>query len=476
MEESIPIPSEENPDDILVKENRFLDEKDKVEILKINERINILECEMNELAKKIDTLEIEKREPILKKLEEINIIGLEKENIYFKLKAELDSMKPESEEEQNIRLANKLLELEKLKNEVDKIKNEYDSIVVPNAIEKPINFGTTKSKVIMDKYEKDAANRELLKSNKMRLANLLNSKNLTYNNLKENLEKDRNISSPYDIVFKKCKIAYDEYEQLNNDFNNLKKELAEIDRIISKDQFNGNTLYNQTSKLYDIRTGLMNKGIWILMFDKLTRKTIVMEYDSEGRKKIVFDDLGYELHNRNNQFKKLEELELNPPTYIYTVTDILLESEKRSLKSMLGYEQEKYLNFIDTSDPEYNFNYKNLIKKEIIELKKKIKDIDTRINEMPKTEWTDIDHAAVEIEKNKIITEMSDHTREIYLNEKRNEEENRKENLRKNTEKEFNINHHSKNMFEKYLKSIGHIRNDAFLKNKSLQILRDFEL
>ena len=71
---------------------------------------------------------------------------------------------------------------------------------------------------------------------------------------------------------------------------------------------------------------------------------------------------------------------------------------------------------------------------------------------------------------------MSDPTREIYLNEKRNQEENRRENLRKNTEKEFNINNHSKNMFEKYLKSVGHIKNDAFLKNKSLQILRDFEL
>jgi hypothetical protein len=109
-------------------------------------------------------------------------------------------------------------------------------------------------------------------------------------------------------------------------------------------------------------------------------------------------------------------------------------------------------------------------------LKKKIKDIDFRINEMPKTEWTDIDHAAVEAEKNKIISEMTDHTREIYLNEKRSEEETRRENLRKNTEKEFNINHHSKNMFEKYLRSVGNIKNDAFLKNKSLQILRDFEL
>jgi len=369
-----------------------------------------------------------------------------------------------------------LLELEKIKNEVDKIKNEFDTILGPNATEKPIALGNPKSKALMDKYEKDTANRELLKSNKTRLSNLLNSKNLTYNNLKENIQKERNAASPYDIVFNKCKIAYDIYEQLNIDFNNLKKELAEIDRIISKDQFNGNTLYDQTTKLYDIRKGLMNKGIWILMFDKVTRKTIVMEYDLEGKKKIVFDDLGYEIENRSNQFKKLEELELNPPTYIYTVTDILLESEKRSLKSMLSYEQEKYLNFIDTSDPEYNLQSRSLIKKEINELKNKIKEIDTKINAMPKTEWFDIDHAAVEIEKNKIISEMSDHTREIYLNEKRNEEESRRENLRKNSEKEFHINHQSKNMFEKYLRSVGHIRDDPFLKNKSLKILREFEL
>jgi hypothetical protein len=70
---------------------------------------------------------------------------------------------------------------------------------------------------------------------------------------------------------------------------------------------------------------------------------------------------------------------------------------------------------------------------------------------------------------------MSNSTREIYLNEKRNEEVSRRENLRKNTEKEFNINHQSKNMFEKYLRSVGHIKNDSFLKNKSLQILREFE-
>jgi hypothetical protein len=464
-------PNTENIDDIKIKNDPFLEEKDKQELIKLNNRIKFLENEMNNLAKKIETDDIEKKAPLLKKLDDINKEGVEKENIYFKLKSELDSMTPETDEQKNIRLKDKIDEIEKVKIEVDNIKNEYESILVPEPIEKPIN----KSKYSMDKYDIDVANRDKIKNNKIRLSNLLNSKNLSYNNLKSELDKLKNIESPYDIIYNKCKIAYEECNQMSDIFENTKKELADINKIISKDQFNGNTLYNEVTKLYNIQTGLINKGVYYISIDPVTKKTVVTEYDIEGNKKIVFSDLGEELYNRNLHFKKLDDLESNPPTYIYTVGDMLLEFERDSFKTLLSYELSNYNNFIDSSDPEYNHSQKELIKKEIIEIRKKIKEVDKKINDLPRHEWIEVDQKALEIEKNKIISSMSERTHDIYLNEQKDKEVKRKEELRDIENREFKINNYQKSLFQKYINSLGSIKNDNFLKNKAINILNCFE-
>ena len=274
----------------------------------------------------------------------------------------------------------------------------------------------------MDKYDKDVAYREDKKNNKTKLSNLLNSKNLRYDNLKDELDKLKNQGSLYDTVLNECKLAYDEYNKITNVYNSIKKEITEIDKIISKDKFNGAILYDEANKLDKIKLGIINKGVFCLTIDPTTGKITVSEYDQEGNKIILFNDLSDEIQNRNNQFKKLEELEENPPTYIYTVVNIILEIERESLKTLLSYELASYNNFIESSDPELNKKNKDSIKKDIMDLKKKIKVIEKKINESPRHEWIEVDHKALEIEKNKIISSMSERTRDIYLNDEKKKE------------------------------------------------------
>jgi len=455
----------------LEQNNRLINNEDKIEIIKINNRIKMLETEMNLLIQKIETSQIE-CEPIIKKLDDTKKEGLIKEKIYFDLKKELDEMMIESEEDKNIRLKDKIDELEKMKIDIDKIKKEHDAIIIPEPISEPIN----KSKYAMERYNKEVAERNSIKNNKMRLSNLLNNRNLNYDNFKSNLNDLRNKESPYDIAFNKCKIAHDEYYQLSDLYNSFNKDLSAIERIISKDQFNGKTIFEEVNKLYGIRTGFLNKGIWCLSIDPKTNKTIVSEYDKDGKQVIIFDDLGEELYNRNLSFKKLDELESNPPTYIYTVGDMMLELERESLRNILSYEMVSYNNFNDSSDPEYNRLTKDSIKKDIIELKQKIKEIDKKIDSLPKKEWTEVDKKAVEIEKNKIISSMSKATLDIYLHEENQKEEERKKIQIKNENKIFKVNNYGKSLFRNYVNSIGGtLKNDQYLNNIAVSIMRKFE-
>jgi hypothetical protein len=466
--------SENNEDNefskFLEQNDRLINNEDKIQILKINDRIKLLESEMNLLIKKIETAQVD-CEPIIKKLEDIKKEGLEKEKIYLDLKKELDGMIIESEEDKNIRLKDKIDELEKMKIDIDKIKKEHEAIIIPEPISEPTN----KSKYAMDRYNKEVAERNSIKNNKMRLSNLLNTRNLNYIDLESNLNDLRNKESPYDIAVNKCKIAHDEYYQLSDLYNVTNKDLVVIERVISKDKFNGKTIFEEINKLYDIRIGFLNKGIWCLSVDPITRKTIVTEYDKDGNKVIVFNDFGEELYNRNLAFKKLDELESNPPTYLYTVSDMMLEFERESLKTILTYEMSSYNNFNDSADPEYNRLTKDSIKKEILEIKQKIKDINKKIDSLPKHEWLEIDKNAIEIEKNKIISSMSKATLDIYLNEQKQKDEERKQIQIKNDNKIFKINNHGKSLFKNYLNSIGTLKNDPYLNNIAVNIMRKFD-
>jgi hypothetical protein len=219
-----------------IKECNFIDDKDKFEIIKINDRIKIVENEMNNLICKIEKTEIEK-DNILKRLDDVGKEGINIEKKYFELKNKLDTIKPETEEEKNIRLKDKIEEIDKLSLEINTLQKEHDAIIISDSIQKPSN----KSKFIMDKYDKDVAYREEQKNNKTKLSNLLNSKTLRYDNLKDELDKLKNQGSIYDIVLNECKLAYDEYNKISDVYNSIKKEIIEIDKVISKDKFNGTT-------------------------------------------------------------------------------------------------------------------------------------------------------------------------------------------------------------------------------------------
>jgi hypothetical protein len=468
MEEKSNTPNNENYENI--KEYNFLDEKDKLEIIKIDDRIKVVENEMNQLISKIEKTEIEK-ENIYSRFDDVGKEGIKLEQKYFDLKNKLDIIKPETEEEKNIRLKDKIEEIEKISKEIDNFQKEHDAIIISDMIQKPSN----KSKFIMDKYDKDVAYREEMKNNKTKLSNLLNSRNQRCENLKDELNKLKNQGSIYDIVLNDCKVAYDEYNKITDVYNSIKKEINEIEKIISKDKFNGTILYDETIKLDKIKLGIINKGVFCLTFNHISGKTTVSEYDQEGNKIILFNDLSDEIENRNNQFKKLEELEENPPTYVYTVVDIILEIERESLKALLSYELVNYNNFIDSSDPEYNRINKDLIKKEIINLRKKIKEIEKKINDSPKHEWTEVDKNALEIEKNKIISSMSERTKSIYLNEEKKKEIDKKNKLIQIENENFKNYNYSKNQFKNYLDSIGALKENSNMKNIAMNILKKMD-
>jgi hypothetical protein len=60
--------SDTPPNNETIKELNFLDEKDKLEIIKLNDRIKIVENEMNQLICKIEKTEIDK-DNIIKRLD-----------------------------------------------------------------------------------------------------------------------------------------------------------------------------------------------------------------------------------------------------------------------------------------------------------------------------------------------------------------------------------------------------------------------
>jgi hypothetical protein len=432
---------------------------DKEEIIKINNRIKILEKEMNDLANKIEKYEFEKREPILKKLYDIENEGNNKEKIYFNLKKELDSMTPETEDEKNNRLKDKINELDKIQIEIDRIKKEHDLIIIPDPIEKPIN----KSKFTTDKYNKDVSDRDAIKNSKMRLSNLLSSKGLNYSNLKTKIDEEKNIESSYDILYNKCKIAYDEYNQIGDIYDNIKKELNEIDKLISKDQFNGTILYNEIGKLYDIQSTIYNKGVFCISIDPVTKNQIITEYDLDGKKKVLFDN-----YTASNIFDKLENLDKNPPTYVYTSSNILLELELESLKNILNYENSYYKNTT-------NLIEKKKTKNDIIELKKQIKDLESKINDLPISEWIEVDKKELEIQKNNIISSMPKNILNVYLKEEKQKEIEKIQKMKEYENEDFKINNYSKSMFENYINSNKSINKDDYLKNIAVSILKQFE-
>jgi hypothetical protein len=432
---------------------------DKDEVIKINNRIKILEKEMNDLVNKIEKDEYEKREPLLKKLYDIENEGHIKEKIYFNLKKELDSMTPETEDEKNIRLKSKIDELNKIQIEIDHIKKEHDSIIIPDPIEKPIN----KSKFTTDKYNKDVSDRDAIKNSKMRLSNLLSSKGLNYLNLKTKIDNEKNIVSSYDIIYNKCKVAYDEYNQIGYIYDNIKKELNEIDKLISKDQFNGKILYNEIFKLYDIKSTIYNKGVFCISIDPVTKNQIVTEYDLDGKRKVLFDN-----YTASNIFDKLENLDKNPPTYVYTSSNILLELELESLKNILTYE----ITYYKTTT---NIIEKKKTKNDIIELKKQIKNIESKINDLPISEWIEVDKTELEIQKNNIISSMSKNILNVYLKEERQKKIERIEKIKEYENEDFKINNYSKSMFEKYINSNDSINKDNYLQNIAVNILKQFE-
>ena len=84
--------------DDTIKDLKFIDDKDKFEIIKINDRIKIVENEMNNLICKIEKTESNK-DNILKRLDDVGKEGIDVEKKYFDLKNKLDTIKPETEEE-----------------------------------------------------------------------------------------------------------------------------------------------------------------------------------------------------------------------------------------------------------------------------------------------------------------------------------------------------------------------------------------
>ena len=77
--------------------------------------------------------------------------------------------------------------------------------------------------------------------------------------------------------------------------------------------------------------------------------------------------------------------------------------------------------------------------------------------------------------KNKIISSMSKATLDIYLNEQKKIEQERKETLLKIENRNFKINNHAKSSFEKYLQSIGSLKENTYLNNRAKNILEQFE-
>jgi hypothetical protein len=338
------------------------------------------------------------------------------------MKNELSLIHDETEQEKNDRTIREVNLLNEAKKKLAEVIAEHDSIIVPPQSEKS-DFSRKKS----NGNGGNGQNREQIRLQKNRLANLIGTRNEDVQNAENNLNKARNMPSKYQVLLK--------------EINNLS---LEINQDVQK--FNSTNVLSRNHAIIEAKIDLLKSYLeknienyekFKLQGISIVTKNKIEEYDSTGNLYKI-------ITNASQMNFELDKLDKDPPTVLHGDNiqaqieyDFLSKfyAERNKLYSTYKISEYADINEID----EDHLKWVQEFKSELAETKSRLKELVVILKNQ--IFWTDIDHEKYNNLKKEILTRHI-----TYIDENKLEEEYIK--------KEINFNKTTDITMDEYLQSI----------------------
>lgn len=338
------------------------------------------------------------------------------------MKNELSLIHDETEQEKNDRTIREVNLLNEAKKKLAEVIAEHDSIIVPPQSEKS-DFSRKKS----NGNGGNGQNREQIRLQKNRLANLIGTRNEDVQNAENNLNKARNMQSKYQVLLK--------------EINNLS---LEINQDVQK--FNSTNVLSRNHAIIEAKIDLLKSYLeknienyekFKLQGISIVTKNKIEEYDSTGNLYKI-------ITNASQMNFELDKLDKDPPTVLHGDNiqaqieyDFLSKfyAERNKLYSTYKISEYADINEID----EDHLKWVQEFKSELAETKSRLKELIVILKNQ--IFWTDIDHEKYNNLKKEILTRHI-----TYIDENKLEEEYIK--------KEINFNKTTDITMDEYLQSI----------------------
>lgn len=338
------------------------------------------------------------------------------------MKNELSLIHDETEQEKNDRTIREVNLLNEAKKKLAEVIAEHDSIIVPPQGEKS-DFSRKKS----NGNGGNGQNREQIRLQKNRLANLIGTRNEDVQNAENNLNKARNMQSKYQVLLK--------------EINNLS---LEINQDVQK--FNSTNVLSRNHAIIEAKIDLLKSYLeknienyekFKLQGISIVTKNKIEEYDSTGNLYKI-------ITNASQMNFELDKLDKDPPTVSHG-DNIQAQIEYDFLSKFYAERNQLYSNYkiseyadINEIDKDH-LKWVQEFKSELAETKSRLKELVVILKNQ--IFWTDIDHEKYNNLKKEILTRHI-----TYIDENKLEEEYIK--------KEINFNKTTDITMDEYLQSI----------------------
>ena len=349
----------------------------KIEIDKNSQRLEEINVKLDELIKSkesADKLIGENQEyssQIKEELEKIQLENDKKLATIKKLETKFKLLKPETQEDKDLRNSKFHKKVQDATSILDAIKKEHSEIEI-EWIDK-LEVGASRKE--KDLYQQKIEERKEKISRKEKLSIKMNTLEENVRLAQEDLDTVNSLPSPYEITQKKLK-------ELNDDFKHHMTEVLKIKNInrnnellIEKRKHIQKEIERVEEELNVFKrrnTLSLSRDIWI-------------EYDDEGQ---PFEITTYSFR------KKLRDLEKNRPVHNVVSTDLELTLERNYKMNLLNELEKQHITYLSFSSINLSKEIESIIitlEKQIKVMKQEIKLLNAQIDKLPKSIWEEED-------------------------------------------------------------------------------------
>ena len=349
----------------------------KIEIDKNSQRLEEINVKLDELIKSkesADKLIGENQEyssQIKEELEKIQLENDKKLATIKKLETKFKLLKPETQEDKDLRNSKFHKKVQDATSILDAIKKEHSEIEI-EWIDK-LEVGASRKE--KDIYQQKIEERKEKISRKEKLSIKMNTLEENVRLAQEDLDTVNSLPSPYEITQKKLK-------ELNDDFKHHMTEVLKIKNInrnnellIEKRKHIQKEIERVEEELNVFKrrnTLSLSRDIWI-------------EYDDEGQ---PFEITTYSFR------KKLRDLEKNRPVHNVVSTDLELTLERNYKMNLLNELEKQHITYLSFSSINLSKEIESIIitlEKQIKVMKQEIKLLNAQIDKLPKSIWEEED-------------------------------------------------------------------------------------